>query len=279
MDTAWPEHIHISLNGQTIAVRRRTHNGKDEPSELTPIVRPGTNQLVIAVSEPKRKAADQYAVAVEIVETRSHSSILEHLSKHCVISEDETLNKIRNRLSASRDDDDDSVQIVVEDLSIDLADPFSRVIFKTPVRGAHCTHMECFDLDIWLETRPSKPAKCPHSAFIPCNCGDEPEPSVADKWKCPICDMDARPYSLRIDSFLLNVRKRLEEEGKLKAKSILVARDGTWQPVIEDDSDDDDDDSDADGDGPRTKKSGSAGAPTTVAAKKAPVEVIELLDD
>jgi hypothetical protein len=278
MDTAWPEHISVTLNGEHIAVRRRTHNGRDQPSELTPFIRHGTNELVVAVAEPKRKTPDQHALAVEIIETRSHSSIMEYVRKHCVISEDETLNRIKSRLSAPHDDD--SVQIVVEDLSIDLADPFSRVMFKIPARGASCTHMECFDLEIWLETRPSKTVKCPHSAFVPCNCNDTPEPSVADKWKCPICNMDARPYSLRVDSFLLNVRKRLEEEGKLKAKSILVAADGTWQPVIEEDDDVDSDDDDGrskSAGGANNTKSGSAAPPPAVAKK--PVEVIELLDD
>ncbi|KAJ9160601.1 Zinc finger MIZ domain-containing protein 2 [Coniochaeta hoffmannii] len=279
METSWPEHITISLNGRPIAVRRRQHNSRDQPSELTPFIRQGINELAIAVAEPKRKTPGQFAVAVEIVETRSHSSIIEHVWKNCVIQEDETLDRIKSRLSASRHDDD-SVQIVAEDLSIDLADPFSRVMFKTPARGAHCTHMECFDLETWLETRPSKPVRCPHSSFIPCDCRDNPEPSVADKWKCPICDGDARPYALRIDGFLLGVRKRLEEEGKLKAKSILVARDGTWQPVVEDSDGDDTDEDDEGGVPRRTKKSASAGPPpATATAKKQPVEVIELLDD
>jgi hypothetical protein len=275
METTWPEHITITLNGEHIAIRRRAHNGRDQPSELTSFIRPGTNELILALAEPRRKTADQYAVAVEIVETRGHSAILNHVWKHGVITADETLKKIKSRMAATHDDD--SVSIVVKDLSIDLADPFSRVMFKIPARGAHCTHMECFDLEIWLETRPSKTLKCPHSAFVPCNCNDQPEPSVADKWKCPICNQDARPYSLRIDTFLLHVRKELERENKLKAKSILVAADGTWQAVVEDDDDDDDSDDD---DEPRTK---SAGAAKSVSAAlpvaKKPVEVIELLDD
>lgn len=268
MDTAWPEHISISLNGEHIATRRRSHNGRDQPSELTPFVRTGTNELVIALAEPRRKTTEQYVVAVEIVETRSHSAILNSVWKHGVITEDETLKKIKSRMAATHDDD--SVSVVVKDLSIDLADPFSRVMYKIPARGAHCTHMECFDLEIWLETRPSKTLKCAHSAFVPCTC-NESEPSVADKWKCPICDQDARPYSLRIDTFLLNVRKQLEKENKLNTKSILVAADGTWQAVVEDDDDDSSDDDDE----PRGMKP----APIPAPVAKKPVEVIELLDD
>jgi zinc finger MIZ domain-containing protein len=52
------------------------------------------------------------------------------------------------------------------------------------------------------------------------------EPSNPDKWKCPICFKDARPYSLRIDIFLLSVRRQLEKEGKLYTKCVLVAADG-----------------------------------------------------
>ncbi|OIW23491.1 hypothetical protein CONLIGDRAFT_560216, partial [Coniochaeta ligniaria NRRL 30616] len=268
METSWPEHITISLNGEHIPIRRRTHNGRDQPSELTSFIRPGTNEVLIALAEPKKRTADQYAVAVEIVETRAHSAILDYVWQHGVIKGDETLKKIKSRMAATHDDD--SVSIVVKDLSIDLADPFSRVMFKIPARGAHCTHMECFDLEIWLETRPSKTLKCPHSSFVPCTCNDQPEPSVADKWKCPICNQDARPYSLRIDAFLLSVRKQLEKENKLKAKSILVAADGTWQAVVEDDDDDDSDDDDE----PRAKSAGATkSGPSATPIPKKPVEV------
>jgi hypothetical protein len=277
MDTAWPDHITMTINRAHIEVRRCAHNGKDQTAELTPYIRPGMNELVVAVAEPKRKSPDQYALAVELIETRSHSAILEYVLGQGVISEDETLNRIKCRLAASHDDD--TVSIVIKDLSIDLADPFSRTIFKIPARGAYCSHMECFDLETWLKTRPTKTIKCPHGGGKSCGCNNQPEPSLADKWKCPICDRDARPYSLRIDSFLLNVRSQLEEENKMRTKSILVAPDGTWKPVIEDDDDENMLDDDDDGPGTKAARASKSGPAALPAAPRRVVEVINLLDD
>lgn len=275
LETSWPPHISITLNDQHIELRRYTHNGRDLPAELTTLVRCGQNLLQIGVGEQKKNSASMYAAAVELVETRSHSDILDYIWKHGHIPEEITLETIISR--STRTEDDDGVSLVIKDLSIDLADPFSSVIFKIPARGVACTHMECFDLENWLNTRPAKgPQKCHLHAPIPCKCKTTFEPSSPDKWKCPICSKDARPYSLRIDGFLLKVRQQLERENKLHAKSMLVAPDGTWNAVVEED----DGDGDSDDDEPRLKlgsmKSNSV-APTT--ARNQNIEVIELLDD
>ncbi|KAB5525590.1 hypothetical protein GE09DRAFT_1178234 [Coniochaeta sp. 2T2.1] len=271
-DMDWPLYITLNLNGNNIQIRRKPHNGRDQPAELTPFITKGRNELLVAVAVTKDPPADQFALAVEIVETRSHASIMDHIWTHGVIPEENTLNKIKRRVTGTQLDDDSIAVVQPEALSIDVADPFTRAMWQIPVRGAACTHMECFDLSIWLETRPSKTVRCPHSSFTKCGCNDQREPSVVDKWKCPICEGDARPYSLKIDGFLLKVRQELERAGKIKAKRIQAAPDGTWRAEVEEDSDDDDDDSDGDG---ARQKSASKGP----AVPKKPVEVIDLLDD
>jgi zinc finger MIZ domain-containing protein len=80
-----------------------------------------------------------------------------------------------------------------------------------------------------------------------------------------------------VDSFLLGVRRKLEEDLRLHAKRMTVAADGTWNAVVEADTEDDSDYND----GPRTKgglQSNSAG-PSAKNAAAAPVEVIILDDD
>jgi hypothetical protein len=109
--------------------------------------------------------------------------------------------------------------------------------------------MECFDLETWLNTRPIKQAIKNGQQFV-CTSPKRLELSDPDKWKCPICFGDARPRSLRINSFLLGVRRQLEEQNKLETKSILVGVDGTWRPVVEPT---DDEDADSDDYGPVSK--------------------------
>lgn len=278
MDVAWPPHLAVTLNNQVISIRRHSHNGKDLPAELSPFIVPGRNELRIGVGSSKPSAGSHFAVAVELVETLSHSSVMSYVQEHGFIGEETTLGVIKSRLTGRDDDDDDGISLVMKDLSIDLADPFSSVIFNIPARGLACTHMECFDLETWLNTRPAKPTpKCSHGG-APCGCAKQSEPSNPDKWRCPICFKDARPYSLRIDGFLVKVRQKLEMEGKLRAKSMLVAADGTWNAIVEDDTGENTDD-----DEPRPRpvdekvKGGSVSAP--LIPRNSAVEVIDLLDD
>ncbi|KUI72609.1 Zinc finger MIZ domain-containing protein 1 [Cytospora mali] len=280
-ETSWPDHIFPHFNQEKLVVRRGTHHGKDLPVELTDFVVPGVNMLKVALTGAARaheKKAKRYYMAVEVLETLSHSQVLEHIWANGLSDREETLEKIRKRVNAVPEEDGiaviDRTGTTTSELSIDLTDPFSASIFAVPARGATCTHMECFDLETWLNTRPTKQAiRCSHQKV--CTCPKYIEPSEPDKWKCPICFADARPRSLRIDSFLLDVRRRLEQLNKLETKSILVAADGTWRAVAELIEDDD---AGSDGDGPTTRGpvAASRKQPSKSRSVERAVEIIEL---
>lgn len=281
-ETSWPDYIFPHFNGEKLVVRRGTHHGKDLPVELTDFVVPGLNKLKVATMQAgptADKIVRRFHLAVEVVETLSHSAVLEHVWATGVVDSDETLGKIRKRVDAVPDEDGiaviDRSGVTASELSIDLTDPFSASIFSIPARGSACSHMECFDLETWLNTRPIKQAIKNGQPYV-CTSPKRLEPSEPDKWKCPICFADARPRSLRIDSFLLNVRKQLEEQNKLDTKSILVAADGTWRPVVEPV---DDEDAGSDGDGPVSKGSVVAlrqRSSKSISVERAAIEVIEL---
>lgn len=281
-ESMWPEHIYIRFNDKSITIRRSTHNGKDLPVELTDFVLPGVNKLQVATSSKGPTSADRrdnlFYMAIEVVESASHSDIMERVQSNGRIDRKVTLDKIRSRVDCVPDEDGiaiiDRTGDTTQELSIDLTDPFSAKIFEVPARGVSCTHMECFDLETWLATRPTKQQiKCGHKEI--CTCPKRMEPSEPDKWKCPICFGDARPGSLRVDTFLEDVRKKLQSENKLDTKSILVAADGTWRPVVEPAGDDDD----SDVEGPASRKTCATlrdGPSKSASIERAPVEIIEL---
>ncbi|KAL0777702.1 hypothetical protein CaCOL14_005355 [Colletotrichum acutatum] len=256
----WPEHIAIMVNENVVAVRRKQHNGQHLPVELTPYIQAGTNSITVSISPmpAAQKPNMMYFMAVEVVETLSHDNIVNMVLSQGTISADTTKQVIRSRLEPASSNGDDELVVVGSDLSIDLADPFSATIFKIPARGVGCTHMECFDLINWLQTRPVKPRCTAHGAGDACrvcNRGTEarPEPSLVDKWKCPLCDGDARPYSLRVDKFMEDVRKSLEAEGKLHTKTIYVRADGMWK-AKEEEADDEEEEENAENGQPPAKR-------------------------
>ncbi|KAI3342433.1 hypothetical protein F4824DRAFT_202935 [Ustulina deusta] len=270
-ETTWPDHIFLSLNDQVIEIKRKQHHSKDLPVEISSLVRLGVNTLSISIlaQNTQRKQQTPY-FAVEIVEVLSHSAILQMVHVSGSRPANETREVIQKRLAGGLSDltgDDNDLEIPNDGISIDLADPFTATIFKVPVRGMACKHLECFDLENWLNTRLGKKSPCVCAGP---NCKCPKEPSFVDKWKCPFCDGDARPYSLYIDEFLVEIRTCLEQNKQLRTKSITVYADGSWQ--ANDPAGDDDSDTESDDNGTRA---------TSKAAPKPsiPRNIIELDDE
>lgn len=249
--TSWPISFNPSLNEQHFQPCKKSHNLKDLPVDVTDIVRPGENVLRVAFNTGQPPTGARYAIAVEAIETMTQSAIKAHILREAVIPAETALDRIVTKArQLNLNNKDDGLVILSDDLSIDLSDPWTTKIFSIPARGANCLHFECFDLDNFLHSRYPKPVQpgleCPHTystpdlPYIDCKCDKTEGVSKVDDWKCPKCFADARPYSLRIDGFLAQVRGTLEREGKLNAKTLHVSGNGTWKTdgtVGRDDSD------------------------------------------
>ncbi|KAF3058231.1 Zinc finger MIZ domain-containing protein 2 [Daldinia childiae] len=254
-ETTWPQHIFMELNNEVLSIPRKSHFSKDLPIEASWAAI--ANKNILKVSIPKisenreePKPGWEFYIAIELIEILSHRDVLQMVRMHQVPA-DATREVIRTRLVGangfSQQPADEDELMMLNELSIDLIDPFSRVMIKVPVRGKSCTHLECFDLETWLNSRLGKKS-CNWCNNTPGGCSKCPnEPSFVDKWKCPLCLADARPYSLVIDEFLVQVRSQLEHQNLLQAKSILVSPDGTWKPKEQPADDDGDVDSEDDG--------------------------------
>ncbi|KAF5023830.1 hypothetical protein F66182_4088 [Fusarium sp. NRRL 66182] len=268
LPTSWPNHVFFDLNKHHLELRRKQHFSKDQPLELTDFLAKGENVLRVSFPavDQNLKPGYKYFMAIEIVETISHEAAHSVIQAMRHIPQEETRLKIQRRLRPSDSDD-----IIIEDetLTISLADPFSATRFTVPVRGAQCKHLECFDLETWLSTRPQKPFQ---KGGVLGQKGAEP--SLVDAWKCPICGLDARPISLWVDDYLTDVRQRLLSKGDMRTKMITVTADGKWTAVPE--PDDSDDDSPA----PQLSAMahGNANKHTRPVAA-VPARVIEILDD
>jgi hypothetical protein len=289
LDTVWPDTIFTAMNDHTLELRRKNHHGKDLPVDITRLIHLNkSNVLTISMPKVQKYARPPwFFIAVEVIEILQHQQIMDMCLNHKRIPAEKTLDDIKKSLSGSTDDDD--IAVIPGDLSIDLADPFTARIFETPVRGRNCLHRECFDLETFFLTRTSKPKR-------------PGQPCMIDVWKCPLCGLDARPYSLQVDDFLVSVRAKLAGETDFKGldvKTILISPDGSWRAKLEDkplkrkanglDEDEfsDDDDEGQDGWLPLTIKPAASPKPTQPIhgannrarpRAQAPIEVIDLDD-
>lgn len=263
--TVWPTTIFFTINGFPVTLKRKQHFRWDLPFEINGALVVGENCLRMSFPEHGNEAIP-YWLMVETVVTTAEPALQKAIREggHNHLPADGTRDEIRKRLKPS-DDDDDDIILTDNKLTISIADPFSSVMCTIPVRSMHCKHLECFDLDNWLSSRPTK------SSF------SKTEPTKVDEWKCPICATDARPSQLRMDNYFKEIVDKLQAEGKGRTKQVVVDENADWTAVEEpEDSEDEEEDVALGHKGARKgsrSSTGVAGRPPAAAA-----EVI-VLDD
>ncbi|KAL4808953.1 hypothetical protein BDV18DRAFT_133581 [Aspergillus unguis] len=220
-DTVWPTAIYMHVNNEEVFPRRKLHNTRDLPLDITLYLREGENSINFHfVLGPAEREKFTYAVAVEILTFRSLAPA-KALAQ--VLSAADSRDLICGKLARNSNDDDDELKIVSEDLKFTLIDPYTARIFNVPARGSQCEHTECFDHETYLQTRLLKT-------------GDQS--AVEADWKCPICSRDARPQNLIVDGFLVDVRKELERTNRIDgARFFKITADGNWDVTIDEEQD------------------------------------------
>ncbi len=246
-DNVWPGSTAIILNGDALEIRKKTHHGKDLPVDATPYIREGENDISTAIIGLPEGGNTRYAIGVEIVEVIDEQFLKTRLP---ILPLQDARKRIIDR---SRNIDPD-VQVVHSQMVLDLTDPFMARIFDVPVRGASCRHNQCFDRDVFLQTRNTKNPK---------------EPCGPDEFRCPICGLDARPQSLLIDGFFVSIREELQRRGRLDVKSVTLHPSGDWEVREEEEA------TGEQGDGSGIRK---ARARRSVGRQSVPQDVIDLGD-
>ncbi|KAL5050424.1 hypothetical protein BDW71DRAFT_173841 [Aspergillus fruticulosus] len=218
-ETAWPTAIYVHINNIELYPRRKIHNTRDLPVDITLVLQEGLNKVEVNfILDPAEQKNFTYAVAVEVLTFRSLAPA-KALAQSLPAAESQK--RIQAKLSFNPDEDGDELSIVSDDLKVTLVDPYTARIFAIPVRGRHCDHTECFDHETFLRTRLLKSGN---------------QSAIEADWKCPICSRDARPQNLVVDEFLADVRNQLERMNRCEgARAMKIRADGTWDVVTDDD--------------------------------------------
>lgn len=253
-DNVWPGSTAVVLNGIALDIRKKSHHGKDLPIDVTSYIKEGQNNLSTAVIGFQKDSNTRYAIGVEFIMIVDEQMLKNQITILPLLEAGKRI------LDQSKNLDPD-IEVIQAQKVLDLTDPFTASMFDVPVRGINCHHNQCFDRDTFLQTRTAK---------VP------GEPCGPDEFRCPICGQDARPQSLMIDSFFLNVRTELREKGRLDAKAIIIHDSGEWEIKEEEEV------TGESGDGTGRRSAGVAAARTasaSTARQSAPREVIDLDDD
>ncbi|KAL8919011.1 MAG: hypothetical protein Q9172_005166 [Xanthocarpia lactea] len=203
----WPEYVTVVLNGEHLDIRKKLHYGKDLPIDVTALMKFGSNKLSVSIISPETEDKTEYAIGLETIQIVDTAGVKVLTG---VLPYVEAQQRVMRRLQNVEPD----IEVVNPSLVINMSDPYTSRIWDIPMRGRGCRHDQCFDLDVFLETRTSKrPGQS-------CN---------PDQFRCPICDGDARPQNLVKDEFFEVLRAELAKRNRLDAKAIIMQQDGTWE--------------------------------------------------
>lgn len=213
----WPEEMSMTINNMHCILSRKQHFHMDLPLELTHYVKAGPNEVCVSLpSLTEKENGYEYFLAVEKVITRNHDSILHDIHHAPRISTETTKANIRQRVGAS---DTNEIAVLGRTLNVSACDPLSSKLCDIPVRGIDCKHIECFDLEIWLQSRNKKPRAGPT------------EPCLVDGWSCPLCGGDARPNQLRVCDYFTDITRHLREPSCSEVRTISIDGNGDWKPL------------------------------------------------
>jgi len=177
--------------------QKRKDRNLDEPLFLpAPLLRLGLNELLVDSSELEQ----QSALVVQMLLPRTLASIKDSVMARALPLHAASNALWRQPASDVLGDLDD--EVTASAIRLSLQCPLTRARLVSPVRTDSCGHVECFDLNAFLE--------CQQGARIA-------------KWLCPICSASAQPEGLRLCSWTMDVLEKLPPT----MRECMVEPDGT----------------------------------------------------
>ncbi|CAN3499874.1 hypothetical protein DICA1_B07448 [Diutina catenulata] len=201
----WPHPAEIYVNGNLVNPAQykgiKGAVGTAKPVDVSSLMSraPARNKIHINYC----KTTETYLLYLCFVEVVPIARLLERIVAHPAISRQATIDAIR----ANGDDD-----IEVGTSSVSLRDPLSFVRMKYPVKSTQCSHPQCFDAEVYLQSQLQLPS-----------------------WKCPHCNRQVTLESLALSEYFVDIMKVVDD----RTESVTVNADGTWVADAVDDSDDD----------------------------------------
>lgn len=174
------------------------------PVNITPYCQPPRDpsqrphRITVEWSADKRS----WAVGIFVVNRLTSEILLQRLLSNVNAYRDSGVTKvtIRNRLAGSSDDDG----VRMEKLRISLLCPLGKTRMVIPVKPSDCSHLQCFDLSLFLQMNEKRPT-----------------------WKCGVCNNPAPYNKLIVDGYFQQILKEVDRE----VHEVELLLDGGWRPV------------------------------------------------
>ncbi|OWR46656.1 putative sumo ligase [Danaus plexippus plexippus] len=188
MNTNWPASVQVSVNATPLVIDRGENKTSHKPLYLKEVCQPGRNTIQITVSA----CCCSHLFVLQLVHRPSVRSVLQGLLRKRLLTADHCIAKIKMNFnqspaqnnSSSAPSDRDGVEQTA--LKVSLKCPITFKKITLPARGHECKHIQCFDLESYLQ--------------LNCERGS---------WRCPVCNKPAQLEGLEVDQYMWGILNTL----------------------------------------------------------------------
>lgn len=194
----WPQGVSVSIGSTTLCIDRGDSKSatSHRPLHLKQYCQPGQNLLEITVTA----CCCSHYFILQLVHRPSVISVLQGLLRKRVLPTEHCIAKIKRQFCNS----DDGIQQTKA--RVPLKCPLTLKRITLPARGAECRHIQCFDLEAYLQL----------------NC-------ERTNWKCPVCGSNAQLEGLEVDQYIGTILSELTKK-KMNVDEITIDPHAAWQP-------------------------------------------------
>ncbi|CAG9324844.1 unnamed protein product [Blepharisma stoltei] len=187
----WPSSGAVILNDRTILEPHKMQERQDVPLDITELLVGGENSLSVL----KYNDYQYYVSGIFLVKTLSLPEVREKIYSSIKIkSEEEGIAFVKQKFTES--------EVDIDTITVTFKCPLSLKVLDDPVRGAHCTHLNCFGLEAYIMYQTQQ---------------------IKNRWNCPICH--ERCNKVVRDEYF---EKILMEAKIFGANSVEFKRDGSY---------------------------------------------------
>ncbi|XP_043087155.1 zinc finger MIZ domain-containing protein 1-like [Puntigrus tetrazona] len=207
MYTNWPASVQVSVNATPLTIERGDNKTSHKPLHLKHVCQPGRNTIQITVTA----CCCSHLFVLQLVHRPSVRSVLQGLlrkrlltAEHCITKVKRNFSSVAVSVAGAGLNGDDGVEQTAIRISLKCPITFRRI--QLPARGHDCKHVQCFDLESYLE--------------LNCERGT---------WRCPVCNKAALLEGLEVDQYMWGILNALQNS---EFEEVTIDPSCSWRPVL-----------------------------------------------
>ncbi|XP_052467972.1 zinc finger MIZ domain-containing protein 1 [Carassius gibelio] len=198
--TNWPASVQVSVNATPLTIERGDNKTSHKPLHLKHVCQPGRNTIQITATA----CCCSHLFVLQLVHRPSVRSVLQGLLKKRLLTAEHCVAKVKRSFSSvAVSVGDDGVEQTAIRISLKCPITFRRI--QLPARGHDCKHVQCFDLESYLE--------------LNCERGT---------WRCPVCNKAALLEGLEVDQYTWGILNALQNS---EFEEVTIDPSCSWRPV------------------------------------------------